>query len=81
MTEPKHIPTFSSQQEREKWFIDNADYFTVIQFRGVGKYDRHELKTKDQAMEAAKLLAETKGGKWMVYSIVGESSVYVTTVG
>ena len=81
MTTEKRIPDFPTREDRQNWFKKNADYYNITQFKGVGKYESHPMKDYAKALQAAKMLADIKRGKWLVYAIVGESSEYLTTVG
>lgn len=81
MTEAKRIPDLPDRETRIKWFKENADYFSVTKFKGVGKFETYPMKDYDKAIQAAKMLADLKRGKWLVYAVVGESSEYLQTVG
>lgn len=76
----KALPDFKSYQERDKYFAENADYFTVVNKAGVGVYDRSEIKTLAEAEALAKTKITIGGGRYMIYAVVGEQSAFVKTV-
>lgn len=73
----KHLPDFKSFQERDDFFRDNADYFTVVKKSGVGLYDRVEAKTLEEAKRKAQTKITIGGGRWMIYAVIGEQSAFV----
>lgn len=77
---PKPLPDFHSYQERDAWFAENADYFTVVKKDGVGHYARDEARTLALAETIAKTRQAIGGGKYMIYAVVGEQSAFVKTV-
>lgn len=76
----KLIPVFKNHDERDDWFRDNADYYTLVAKAGVGVYDRSEYKTLAEAQKAGHTKATVGGGGWMIYAVVGEQSALVGTV-
>lgn len=80
MRKPKPMPDFKTYQDRDLWFAQNADYFTVVRKDGVGHYARDEAPT----LAAAEALATTRrtvaGGRYLIYAVVGEQSAFVKTV-
>lgn len=82
MKKPKaEMPlSFSSAEERAKWLMDNAEYFTVIQRKDMRNH-RHEFPTLTQAEKEAGRMAETDGGNFMIYAVgpMGYST-YVKTI-
>lgn len=71
---------FKSSQERDDYFRDNAEYFTVVKKSGVGHYDRSEYKSLAEATAAAQTKATISGGGWMIYAVIGQQSAFVTSV-
>lgn len=74
-----NFPDFKSYEERDKFFREHAEYFTVMKKVGRG-YARDECKT----LAEAKALAQTKqtigGGKFLIYAVIGEQSAFVEGV-
>ena len=75
--EHKALPDFQTYQERDKYFLENADYFTVIKKDGVGYYDRTELKALAQAQAVVKLKQTLGGGNFLIYAVIGQQSALV----
>lgn len=77
----KPIPSFDSELERQKWFVANADYFTIIRFRN-RKYERVEVPNLAGAdLMATRMVFEEPGRPLMIYAVVGSSDHFVKTVG
>lgn len=74
------MPEFKSHDERDQWFRDNADHFTVVKKSGVGTYERNEAKTLAEATKLAQTKHTIGGGNYMIYAVIGEQSALVTTV-
>jgi hypothetical protein len=72
---------FSSSKERDDYFRDHADYYTVFRQHGVGIRERIECKTLGDAEKLAHTKATIGGGKWMIYAVIGMESAYVKTLG
>ena len=77
---PKPLPDFQTYQERDKWFTENADYFTVVKKDGVGHVARDEVTTLAGAEALAKTRQIISGGRYLIYAVVGEQSAFVKTV-
>jgi hypothetical protein len=73
-------PDFKTYKERDDYFRENAEYFTVVKKAGVGQVDRTEYKTLEEAERAAQTKATISGGGWMIYAIIGSQSAFVTSV-
>lgn len=71
---------FESVDARDQWIEDNADYFTVVRHEGLGKYERHEVPTKDAAMSKAAELAAKRDKVYMVYAVAGIGSAFIDLV-
>jgi hypothetical protein len=78
---PKPMPDFASYVERDDWFRDNADYYTVVRKDGVGRYERSEYKKLADAEQAAQALVPVTKGRYLIYAVVGEQSAFVKGVG
>ena len=76
----KQLPDFKTSNERDSFFRDHADYFTVIKKEGVGHYARDERKTLDEAVALAKTKITIGGGRYMIYAVIGEQSAFVKSV-
>ena len=79
-SDPKPLPDFSSHAERDAYFAEHGDFFTVVQFKGVGKYERAECDTLAQAESLAKTRQLVGGGRYMIYAIIGTQSAFVKSV-
>lgn len=73
-------PDFKSIEERDKYFRDHADYFTVVKKEGVGHYARDECKSLVEAEALAKTKITIGGGSYMIYAVIGEQSAFVKAV-
>lgn len=73
--------SFESSQERERWIVDNADYFTVVRYQGpLRGYERHEVPTLAAAHATARKLLAGGGKPYMIYAVAGIYDCYVATV-
>lgn len=77
---PKATPDFKSIQERDNYFRDNADYFTLVKKSGVGHYARSEYPTLADAQKAGHTKATVSGGGWMIYAVIAEQSAFVEAI-
>lgn len=77
---PKSMPDFKSHQERDKYFRENAEYFTLIKKEGVGNYARDERKSLAEIEALAQTKITVGGGRYMVYAVIGEQSALVKTI-
>ena len=68
--------TFTSQAEREKWLIENAEYFTVI-FRRDLKNNRIEFRSLPEAEYAARRIAREIRVGTLIYAVSGVSDTFV----
>jgi hypothetical protein len=73
-------PDFKTYEERDAYFREHADYFTVVKKTGVGHYSRDEYKTLEEAERAAQTKATISGGGWMIYAVIDSQSAFVTSV-
>lgn len=80
MTKPRSMPDFKSNQERDDYFREHAEYFTLVRKAGVGIYDRFEFKTLAEAVKAGHTKATIGGGGWMIYGVIGTQSALITTI-
>ncbi len=76
---PKRIPEFPDAAARERWFMNNAEYFTIVRRVGLS-YERHERRTFAEALAYAQLLAERIQKPYMIYAVVGQSDTWVRNV-
>lgn len=76
----KNLPDFATYQDRDKWFAENADYFSVVKKAGVGNYARDEKPTLEEARKLAQTKITIGGGNYMIYAVVGEQSAFVEAV-
>lgn len=74
------MPDFRTCQERDDYFRENADYFTLVAKAGVGHYARSEYKSLAEARKAGQTKATIGGGGWMIYAVIGEQSAFVEAI-
>lgn len=73
------MPDFKSSQERDKWMVDHADYFTVGR-RSKGRYERFELPTLPEAEKLAGRMANEAKAPYMIYAVAGIHDAFVKAV-
>lgn len=71
---------FATEQERREWFIQNADYFTIIR-----RADRRNYRVEVSSLPLAETAAEGivkkyPHAKLLIYAVVGASDVWVKNV-
>ncbi len=71
---------FKQAADRTQYIIQNADMFTVVKFLGVGKYDRRECPTLEEARALATTLIKNPTDRWMIYAVRGIYDTYVETI-
>jgi hypothetical protein len=76
----KPLPDFQTWQERDDYFRDHADYFTLVKKDGVGYYSRDEAKTLAELEKLAQTKIAVGGGRYLVYAVIGEQSALVKTI-
>ena len=74
------MPDFKSHEERDLYFRQNADYFTLVKKAGVGIYARDEFQTLEAAEKAAQTKKVIGGGGYMIYAVIGEQSAFVKSI-
>lgn len=75
------LPEFKTYQERDNYFREHAEYFTLIKKAGVGHYDRTEAKSLEEAEKLAQTKITIGGGRYLIYAVIGEQSAFVKTMG
>lgn len=80
MRKKRHVPDFKTIDERDTYFRDNAEYFTVVKKDGVGGYTRDECDSLAKAEALAKTKMAVGGGNYMIYAVIGEQSAFVRAV-
>ena len=74
------IPDFKSHDERDSYFKEHAQYFTLVKKVNLG-YERTEYKTLDAAQKAGQTKQLIGGGGWMIYAVMADGqSALVDTV-
>ncbi len=72
---------FTTAERRDQQIIDAAIHFTIVCFRGVGKYDRAQRTTLKKARLLAKKLASKNERRYLIYAVNSKgNSAYVETV-
>lgn len=74
------LPDFKSHKERDDYFRDNADYFSVIRMGGIGVSERIEAKTLAEAEKAIKIRQAVIGGRFLIYAVIDQQSALAKTV-
>jgi hypothetical protein len=74
------VPDFKSAEERDLYFMQNADYFTLFKQRGFGTREKSEYKTLEAAEKAAQTKKVIGGGGYMIYAVIGEQSAFVKSI-
>jgi hypothetical protein len=78
--EPPFIPEFSRAEERNKWIVDHAQFFTTI-FRRQRRYERQEHFTFEAAITKAKqLVGQAPTGRVLIYAVAGGHDALAATV-
>jgi len=71
-------PEYKSWDDRDKLIQKYADYFTVGRRIGPGQgYDRHEVKTLEEAEKLARRMADSNKKTYMIYAVKGISDCFV----
>ena len=73
------LRTFNTQNEREIWLIENADYFTVIYRRDLRNH-RLEVPNLKAAREAARRISLELKVNTLIYAVSGISDTFVEGV-
>lgn len=71
------MPDFQTAEERTKWIIDHADYFTAVRFLGRGHYERHEFPSISAACQGARRMSDHNGGRYLIYAVAGIHDTFV----
>lgn len=74
------MPDFKTIEERAKWVIDGAEYFTVVrtQFRNRTRTEHPTLA--EATAEAQRIVGEDPGARLMIYAVRGPHDTWVKTV-
>lgn len=75
-----HLPEFKSHEERDKFFKENGEYFTLVKKTGVGTYDRTECKSLEEAVKLAQTRQVIGSGGWMIYAVIGQQSAFIKAI-
>lgn len=74
------IPDFTSEPERQAWFIRNAEYFQVVR-RANLKYYKAKVATLPLAEALSKSIVESHPGvNLMIYAVHGVSDCWVMNI-
>lgn len=70
---------FSSSEERSKWIIDHAEYFTVVRVKN-RRYERDEHENLAKAEQAAKRIVDAEpNARVLIYAVCGTMDTYVSS--
>lgn len=75
----KPLPTFTNHDERDAYFREHGEYYTLVCKAGLG-YERHSYKTLAEALRAGQTKQHIGGNGWMVYGVINGQSALVSTV-
>jgi len=72
---------FKDEEERAKWIIGRAKYFTTVRFKD-RKYERQEHETLELARaEGRRIVSEDKSKPVMIYAVAAnDSSAWVENI-
>lgn len=77
----KPMPDFKNHDERDAYFRDHAEYYTLILARsGTGHHVRSEFNSLAEAEKVAHTKVTIGGGRFLIYGVIGEQSALVKTV-
>jgi hypothetical protein len=65
------LPDFKTAKERDQYFLENAEMFTVIRRLSPYSVDRHECKGYLEATRLADKLTKDTGRIYMIYAVIG----------
>lgn len=72
--------SFNSEKEKQRWVIENANYFTVVRFIN-RSYVRNEVSTLPEAEAlASKLVKEYPGSRWLIYAVAEHINTFVKVI-
>ena len=72
---------FHTAAERDAWIIANASTLTVVRYLGPHNgYERHEVRTLQQAEKLAGRLAKQAGKPYLIYALAGRSDCFVKAI-
>ncbi len=74
------IPDFTSEPERQAWFIRNAEYFNIVR-RANRRYYSAKVASLPKAEAMAKSIVENYPGiNLMIYAVHGVSDCWVMNI-
>lgn len=69
MSNIPYIPEFTKADDRNKWIVDNAKYFTIIR-RQNARYEREERPTYEEAIKAAQsFVTRNPNARFLIYAV------------
>ncbi len=74
------LPDFKSINERDEYFLEHAEMFTVVRRLSPYSIDRHECKNYLEAITLAEKLVKETGRPYMIYSVIGPYDGFVVAV-
>jgi tripartite-type tricarboxylate transporter receptor subunit TctC len=75
-----NLPDFKTFTERDEYFRDHAEHFSIVKKAGVGGYSHDISKTLEEAIALAQTKHTVGGGGYMIYACIGQQSAFVTSV-
>jgi hypothetical protein len=75
-----YIPEFSHYKERNKWIVDNAQYFTVILRRDLRNYRAERFTLEEAIALANQVLEQYPHASPMIYAVAGGHDTLTATV-
>lgn len=76
----KNLPEFKTYQDRDLYFKEHADYFTLVKKDGL-RYQRDERNSLEEIEKLAQTKITIGGGRYLIYAVIGEQSAFVKTMG
>jgi hypothetical protein len=73
------LPDFKTAKERDQYFLENAEMFTVIRRLSPYSVDRHECKGYFEATRLATKLAKEAGRPYLIYGVIGPYDSFIET--
>lgn len=76
-----NLPEFKSHKERDEYFTQNAEHFTLIRADGPpGQRARDERRSLEDIEKLAHTKKTIGGGRYLIYAVIGEQSAYVKSI-
>lgn len=74
------LPDFKTPKERDQYFLEHAEFFTVIRRLSPYSVDKRQCKGYFEATRLADKLVKESGRPYMIYSVIGPYDSLIETV-